>query len=168
MTQLGRVLAAIDACADRLDELHQTYPHLSSQDIEQSVAYWRKVRPGIEIETSTKPKGEGKVTIEQPDQSAAQNRDKVRQIAVDLLNDNGLEDTLDILHSKHNVDLTIKNLVALVGKTIYLSALQQDAKMLRQNAISYDQIAELWNDLERPASGGTVWTAKTVSLLLES
>ena len=169
MREYTKLMETVDACADRLNELNDRFPELSSIEMKESVDFWRRVRPKGSIEVVEPPKSDMMpVEIEVAEKpTQEENREKVRRIAMDLLRSNGLEDTLDILRSEYKVDLTIKNLIVLVGKKEYIDALRQDGQMLHDNAISFDQIADLWNDLERPAFGGEFWTSRTVSMLFE-
>ncbi|PLY15009.1 MAG: hypothetical protein C0631_07710 [Sedimenticola sp.] len=170
MDNLERLLETIDACADRLDQLNAKFPNLTRDDLRESVEYWRKNRPVGSIEIiAPQPRARSEVELvaRVPESEAEDNRDRICRIAIELLQSNGLEDTLDILDSEYKVELTIKNLIVLVGKQVYVKALRRDALLLKENAISFDQIADLWNDLDRPAFGGASWTSRSVSTLLQ-
>ncbi len=158
MDKMRKLFESVDACADRLEELNNEFADLSSETTRNSVEAWRNLKVRVHAE-----RGEEKRThtpSETPD---------IREIAIDLLEKqgHGLEDVIDLLASDYNHSLTIKELVELVGKEVYISALRKDAGDLVDNSISYNQIASLWNDLDRPALGGENWTGQSVSILIE-
>lgn len=156
MDKMRKLFESVDACADRLEALNNQFAHLASDTTRQSVETWRGVKEGIifDYNESQKSPGEG------PD---------IKAIAIDLLENqgHGLEDVIDLLMSDHQVEMDIKGLAQLIGKQAYIAALRRDAADLLDNSISYNQIASLWNDLERPAFGGENWTGRSVSILVE-
>jgi hypothetical protein len=151
-----KIFEALDACADRLEQLNESFPRLASKSTRESVNHWRNrkqvMRDSLMQEEEEKAPGE---VLD------------IKALATELLMVNGLEDVLDILLDEHGIDITMQQLVHEIGKTAYLSALRKDAGTLLSNAISYDQIATLWNDLGRPALGGPKWNARSVSILVE-
>ena len=86
--------------------------------------------------------------------------------AVEMLESNGLEEVQDILQAEHALTLNMPKLVQLIGNTAYREALKKDGDLMLHNAITYEQIANLWNDLERPAFGAPDWNSHSVSVLL--
>lgn len=140
---------------DRLDALNQKFPQLANNATEAAVSEARRLLGAIEMAAhQTK---ERKLSKEEVLAAAAR----------ELLQQCGLDDTLEILQSEHRTTLTAKQLVQLVGKHAYISALRKEARDYRANAISYDQIADLWNDFGRPPLGDAAWTGRTVSTLIE-
>ncbi|MEJ1353970.1 MAG: hypothetical protein RPU52_06360 [Candidatus Sedimenticola sp. (ex Thyasira tokunagai)] len=157
MNITNKLFEALDAGATRLEELLQEYPYLSTAAIRESISDWHKHKIQIRLHQM----GEGGNT----DVHEAQN---IRELAIELLGKNGLEDTLDILLSRHNVEMTMPKLVHMIGRDVYIAELRQDAQALVANAISYEQIASLWNDLDRPALGGHPrWSGRNVSILVD-
>ncbi|MCW8847357.1 MAG: hypothetical protein OQK42_00285 [Sedimenticola sp.] len=156
MDKMRKLRESVDACADRLDALNNRFSNLATDATRESVETWRKVKDKIVFDQTE----EKKEPTAGPD---------VKSIATELLEKqgHGLEDVIDILMSDHNIELTIDNLVQTIGKQVYITALRKDAGDLLGNAISYSQIASLWNDLGRPAFGGDSWTARSVSILVE-
>lgn len=163
MEKLLALFDAVDACAERLEDLHSKFPDLATHENLESVANWRQRKQQMKLQMGIAGKPKGKVEMAQGKPELAE----VKALAASLLDENGLEECLDILLAEHRVDLTMPELIRLVGKRGYIEALRRDARMLLANAISYDQIASLWNDLERPAFSGPKWEARTVSQLLE-
>jgi hypothetical protein len=156
MDKMRKLLESVDACADRLEALNTRFSNLASDSTRESVEAWRRVKERVEFDQTTEKKEEGSGL-------------DVSSIAVELLEKQGhsLEDVIDILMSDHGIEVTIECLAQMIGKQAYIAALRKDAGDLLGNAISYSQIASLWNDLDRPAFGGESWTARSVSILVE-
>ncbi len=150
--QHAGLIEAVDNCAERLHHLNQNYPLLATPASLEGVQHWRQRRAHHRLRHKVPP-------AELPEGP------NIRAITLDLLQHNGLEDTLDILLDKHDVDLSLPKLIHLVGKEAYIAALKREAALLLANAISYEQIANLWNDLDRPALGGASWSPRSVSVL---
>lgn len=153
---MRKLFEAVDACADQLDRLNNQFPHLAKKSTRESVSHWRNRKIQIRLHQTH-------------DESAVTGNptEDVKKLAMNLLETNGLEETLDILFATHQLDITLPKLIHLIGKGEYIVALRKDAGLLLENAISYDQIAQLWNDLDRPAMGGPNWNGRSVSILVE-
>ena len=156
MEQIESLLSSVDACAERLEELNRRFPNLAGETSRRGVEHWRQRKIKARIHQPREPEPNSDLSA-----------DQLKALATRLLQSNGLEDVLDILLEEHKIDLTLPQLIHLIGKQSYLNALRKDAGELLQNAISYDQIAGLWNDLDRPALGGPTWNARRVSMLVE-
>ncbi|WP_428605977.1 hypothetical protein [Sedimenticola sp.] len=156
MDKMRKLFETVDACADRLDQLNNRFAHLASESTHESVETWKKVKDRILFDYGD----EKKAHDSGPD---------VKAIAIELLEKQGhsLEDVIDLLKSDHDIEVDIAGLAQTIGKTAYVAALRKDAGDLLSNAISFAQIASLWNDLDRPAFGGENWTARSVSILVE-
>ncbi len=153
MKQNVGLVHAVDACAERLDQLNERYPELSSSTSIDGVMHWRKRRV------------QHRLRKRQTAPAEVPGGPDVRAIALGLLKRNGLEDVLDILLERHQVDLSLPKLIHLIGKEAYIASLKREAARLLENAISYEQIAGLWNDLDRPALGSASWSARNISVL---
>ena len=150
--QFAGLIDAVDQCAERLHELNERYPLLASPASLSGVLSWRRRRVQHRLRRQVPPAD----LSDGPD---------ARALALDLLQHNGLEDVLDTLLDRHGIDLSLPKLIHLVGKEAYIGALKREAAQLLANAISYEQIANLWNDLDRPALGGPSWSPRSVSVL---
>jgi hypothetical protein len=150
MEALSRLMAAIDACASQLEHLNNQFPHLATTSTLQGVESWRGRRMVNQIDPPPKPAPEPL---------------DIRTIAIGLVTAHSLEDALDLLLEKHDIDLSLPEFVHLIGRKSYTAALRRDLQELLKNAISYEQIANLWNDLERPALGNDIWNSRSISLL---
>jgi hypothetical protein len=145
----------LDSCARRLDELNMRHPNLASGISKEGVEQWRQRQIRILEQRKEKPDSQ--------DQPAAPD---TKRLAVGLLADHSLEDVLGILLSKHKIELTMPELVDVIGHENYVPALKKDLGFLTENAVSYEQAATLWRDLGRPALGGSEWNAQSVSALI--
>ena len=81
------------------------------------------------------------------------------------LEQHSLEETAEILLIEHGAEYSLPRLVQLVGQPAYVAALRAEARQLSENAISYQQIAGLWNDLRRPPLGADRWSEQSVTML---
>ncbi|MCB1760705.1 MAG: hypothetical protein KDI68_13095 [Gammaproteobacteria bacterium] len=153
METISRLMAAIDACASQLERLNNQFPHLATTSTLQGVESWRGRRV-------VKP-----TPVEEPPQKSASEPLDIRALAIGLVADHSLEDALDMLLEQHDIDLSMRELVHLIGRKSYSATLKRDLRELLKNAISYEQIANLWNDLERPALGNDTWNSRSISLL---
>lgn len=156
MDKMRKLFESVDACADRLEELNNQFADLASDSTRKSVESWRNLKEAVYFDYTES----SKAPAEGPD---------IKAIAVDLLENqgHGLEDVIDLLMSDHKVEIDIRGLAQLIGKQVYIAALRRDAADLLDNSISFNQIASLWNDLDRPAFGGENWTGRNVSILVE-
>jgi hypothetical protein len=155
MDQVQRLDEEMDSCARRLDELNMRHPDLASSMSKEGVEQWRQRQIRILEQSEEEPDSQ--------DQSATPD---VKRLAVGLLADQGLEEVLDILLSKHKIELTMPELVDVIGHENYVPALKKDLGFLTENAVSYEQVAKLWRDLGRPALGGPEWNVQSVSALI--
>jgi hypothetical protein len=153
--QVQRLDEEIDSCARRLDELNARYPNLASSVSKEGVEQWRQRQIRILDQTKEKPDSQ--------DQPAAPD---TKRLAVGLLADHGLEEVVGILLSQHQIEITMLELVDVIGHENYAPALRKDLGLLMENAVSYEQVAKLWRDLGRPALGGPEWNAQSVSALI--
>ena len=156
MNLLDRLEKSVDDCAECLERLNKQFPHLASENSTSGVEHWRQRRIRSNIHDMSEAPAEPVMPA-----------DGGKALALELLQSHGLEDVLDILRDEHRIDLTLPQLIHLVGKQAYRGSLGRDAQELMRNAISYEQIASLWNELDRPALGSARWNARSVSMLVE-
>jgi hypothetical protein len=151
-----KLYEAVEACAEKLDQLNSKFPNLATDSTKESVVQWKRNKDRIVLDQAP---------AEAPD-TDGQGLD-VRLLAIELMGENELEDVLDILSEVHKIEMTMAEFVDAIGNELYIDALRRDARSLTANSISYNQIANLWNDLERPCLGGERWEASGVSILAE-
>lgn len=155
MESMQKLFESVEACAERLDQLNKRYAHLATEATQESVKVWKVVKEQI--------------LAEQAEELPRQQGPELKSLAIELLEKQGhkLEDAIDILAAEHGITVDLVGLIQGIGKTAYIAALRREAVELQENAISFPQIASLWNDLGRPAIGGETWSARTVSILVE-
>lgn len=146
---------AIDACADRLDFLNQTFSTLATPTTLRGVELWRQYR-------TRPPVAQSEALPQTEEQQSAVD---LKSIAIELLKKHSLEDVLDLLATDYSCEMTLPELIHLIGRQQYLIALKRELKELMKNAISFEQVATLWNDLGRPSFGSPTWTSRAISLL---
>ena len=86
--------------------------------------------------------------------------------AAELIEQYLVDDVLDKLISEFDREIDFYGLIDLCGRDKYIAALRREAIELKQNFISPEQTADLWNGLGKPAVGGDRWNAKAVSVLM--
>ena len=158
--QRDRLQQALDACAERLDSLNRSYPELASPISQGAVEQWHQTKVSLGLNPGPCE------DLESQDKNSDDSLHEARKRAIELLESNGLEEVQDILQTEHALTLNMPKLVQLIGNTAYRGALKKDAELMLHNAITYEQIANLWNDLERPAFGAPDWNPRSVSVLL--
>lgn len=156
MDKIRKLFESVDACAERLEQLNERFAHLATESTHESVETWQKVKDRIQFDYTEEKK-------------QYSNGPDIKALALDLLEKqgHGLEDTVDILVTDHDIEMNTAGLAQIIGRTAYIAALRRDATDLIGNSISLTQIATLWNDLDRPAIGGENWTARSVAILIE-
>lgn len=135
---------------DAIARFNETFPHLSSADTRNVVPLVRQRLKDVQLRMPRKS--------ELPDLCG---------VAGSLLEAMAPEDVIDALREQHGAEITLNQLVQLVGDQAYRDALSREAAEYQMNRISPDQTAQLWNDAARPAPGGGLWTAKKVNALLQ-
>jgi len=92
---------------------------------------------------------------------------EVVEIVRALLQKHTPEDTITILSSEHDLDCDLNGLAHLAGVDAYLGCLAEEARVLLRNAISHEQIADLWNESGRPAPGSPFWDHSLIEEILK-
>ncbi len=99
-----------------------------------------------------------------PPKKAPDLTDKVRA----LLLQHTPEEVISILDSEHKVDCDIHGLIHLAGTDAYFASLGNEVQVYSQNAITYEQVADLWNEAKRPSPGRPFWDASSVKSLIQN
>ncbi|MCP3866522.1 MAG: hypothetical protein GY703_00180 [Gammaproteobacteria bacterium] len=162
MERSDRLNQAMDACAQRLDSLNKLFPDLATSVSSNAVEDWKNKSKQTEVRS--KPSG-GVIPKKQASPYPVK---KIRKRALELLQANGLDEVLESVQEEFGLTLNMPKLIHLIGNTAYRAALRKDAKLMLDNAVNYEQIASLWNDLERPAFGSPNWNSQSVSVLVGS
>ncbi len=149
-----KLIDALEACADQLERLNTYYPKLACEASQEGVQQWRKRKGEIHLVMQEIQKRQGVEYVVD-----------TGKLARDLLVSHSVEETLDLLLKDHGIEMNVKTMVKMVGKQSYLGALKKEVGFLHNNGISNEQIAELWNELERPGPSGDPWCRETVTLV---
>jgi hypothetical protein len=151
----SKFIAVADNAVDHLRYLLQHFPHLVTPEVKAAIKRWDKFkhwRGSIEIIKPTRK-------VEDPALLA--------KTALDLLEDHQIEDVMEMLAEQFTIDMDYPRLIGLIGQTRYRYALRRESRELQNNSISFEQMANLWNSLGKPALGVDRWTAHSISMLAE-
>lgn len=141
---------AVDACADRLAFLNEAYSALATDNTRRGVELWRQYRARPRLQAAPAPE---------------KNDVDLRPIIIDLLRQHSFEEVQELLVNNYTTLMPLPEMVQLIGRQEYLITLKRELKELVKNAVSFEQVATLWNDLKRPALGNTTWNSGSISLL---
>jgi|GEM_PF-1210946 len=137
------------AVADVIEHFNTQFPHLSNDLTRKVVPTVRDRLKDIELKMPKKK--------EEPEFAA---------IAAELLEEMSPEDVLDELARDHNMDINLRELIALVGQDAFLQALRKEAIEYQQNSILAEQTSQIWNEMSRPVPGGGLWNGQKIEKLL--
>ncbi|MET0003906.1 MAG: hypothetical protein ABW087_09820 [Candidatus Thiodiazotropha sp.] len=137
-----------------LRRLSRDFPHLATQPVRVAIDTWNE---------DMFQKGE--LVLVQKQRAKAE-QDAMEKRAIDLIEENLVDDALDLLNRESSKEIDYYDLIDMVGKERYIEALTREAVELKVNAISSEQAAELWNNCGKPTVGGDRWTATGVSVLM--
>jgi hypothetical protein len=146
-------LKIADEAMTHLKRLSKDYPKLVSPSVKQAIENWGK--DGY---------AKGSIELVAPDSPKAK-ENPVATAALLLIQEHQVEDVIDMLNREFPGHVDYDDLIDMVGKDSYLEALKREVMDMRVNFISNDQVADLWNSMERPAMGGQRWTAEMVGEL---
>jgi hypothetical protein len=146
-------IEAADEAVEHLRHLRKRYPALVSTHVREAIDNWDSSqfkRGDLEfIEAGAK----------------APMEDALAAAAIDMIQVHQLEDVMEMLSEEFSVEVDYEMLIRLVGGERYVKALKQEAIDLKLNKVSYEQTADLWNSMGKPAPGGGPWSARSVSQL---
>jgi hypothetical protein len=138
----------------QLKRLSRDFPHLSTRHVKLAIETWNE---------EMFQKGE-MVWIEK--QRQRMQREALESRAAELVETHHLDDALDMLVKEFDCEIDFYGLADLCGREKYVAALTREAAEMKQNFVSPEQTAELWNAAGKPAVGGERWNAKAVSVLM--
>ena len=144
-------IETLNTSADLLDRLNQKYPHLATEFTHGITTIVRERIAKSLGEIKPPPKKEVHLVEFLLDKLAAGH---------DPL------DILDMTKQEKEMDITLEDLVYLVGEKAYMEAMTRQAKEYHENRILPEQIADLWNQVLMPAPGKQHWTKADIEKLL--
>jgi hypothetical protein len=133
-----------------LSRFNERWARLATPTTEEMEREVRKRLGGIEVLLPAPPKKD-------PDMS-----DRARALLLSMTP----EEAIEILAREHNMDCDMNGLIHLAGTEAYLQSLSNEAELFQQNSILPEQIANLWNEAQRPAPGKPFWDRFLVEQLL--
>ena len=138
----------------QLRRLARDFPHLASPHVRIAIETWNEemFRKGEIVWLARERR--------RFEQSALESR------AQELLDSHHVDEALELLAQEFDKALDYYSLIDLGGRDKYIGALRREAIELKQNFISPEQTAELWNSVGKPAVGGERWNALAVSVLM--
>jgi hypothetical protein len=155
MTDHSKFIAVADDAVNHLRYLIQNLPHLVTPDVKAAIEQWDKLK-----------QWRGSIEFVKSAQNVV-DQAQLAKTAIELLEDHQMEDVMEMLAEQYYIDMDYPRLIGLIGQSRYRHALRHESRELQNNAISFDQMASLWNSLGKPALGGERWTAHSISLLVE-
>lgn len=138
----------------QLRRLTRDFPALSSSHVRHAIETWNE---------EMFRKGEI-IWLEKERQRLERSALETRATA--LIEHQLVDDVLDILNGEFSKQMDYWDLIDLVGRDRYIAAMRREAVELKQNFISPEQTAELWNSVGKPSVGGDRWVATGVSVLM--
>ncbi|MBT3048595.1 MAG: hypothetical protein AB2728_03985 [Candidatus Thiodiazotropha sp.] len=150
----GTVFAAREAVG-HLRRITRDFPHLATQPVRVALDTWDE-------EMFRK----GELILVQRQRAKAEH-DAMEQRAIEIIEFGQVDDALDMINREFEKEIDYLELIDLVGKDRYIAALAREAIELKQNSISPEQAAELWNSLGKPTLGDEHWNATGVSVLMK-
>jgi hypothetical protein len=138
-----------------LKRLSKEFPQLSSKQVKVAIETWNE---------EMFRKGEI-VWLEQ--ERKRLERSAMEKRAEALLDEHQVDDVLEMLNAEFSQEMDYHALIDLGGRDRYIAAMRREATELKQNSISPELIADLWNSVGKPAVGGERWNATAVSVLMD-
>jgi hypothetical protein len=138
----------------QLRRLSKDFPALSSSHVKHAIETWNEemFRKGEIIWLEKERKKLEKTALETR--------------AMELIERQLVDDVLETINSEFGKELDYQDVINLVGREKYIAAMRREAEELKQNFISPEQTAELWNSVGKPSVGGDRWVAGAVSVLM--
>lgn len=142
-------LEAASIAADVIERFNSRFPTLSTESTRIAPSHARRHLKGMELDI-----GRSKELA------------RIGDIACELLKEYPPEDVLEILARDHDVEWDLVALIEVAGAQAYTDALAAEAGEMQANRILPEQLAQVWNDLGRPAPGGGLWNKRKIEELL--
>jgi hypothetical protein len=154
MVEENEFIEVAREAVSQLKRLSRDFPRLSTRHVKMAIETWNE---------EMFQKGE---IIWLEKQRKREERSALESRAAELIEANLVDDVLDTLISEFDREIDFHGLIDLCGREKYIDALRREAMELKQNSISPEQTAELWNSVSKPAIGGERWNATAVSVLM--
>ena len=147
-------LAIADEAVAHLKRIKRDFPRLISPHVISALENWSRLE-----------RGGGSVEWMANDDHKAAAQKALEMTAIVLIGKHQVEDVMALLNEEFDVDLDYAGLIDLVGEERYRVSLQSEAIEMKRNKVSFEQMADLWNGMGKPALGDERWTKQAVSAL---
>jgi len=154
MTEENNFIETAREAVSQLKRLTHDFPRLSTRHVKLAIETWNE---------EMFQKGE-LIWLER--QRKRLERSAMEMKAQELIEQYPVDDVLDRLIAEFNREIDFYGLIDLCGRDKYIASLRREAIELKQNFVSPEQTADLWNGAGKPAVGGERWNAKAVSVLM--
>jgi DNA polymerase III gamma/tau subunit len=145
-------LEAANMAARHLESLNERFPELASEATRSAVKTTQQRLKSVEVLVPQAPK----------------KSPELEDVVLGLLHQHSLEEVAEKLQQEQGLEIDMAGVVFLIGMERYCVILGEEVNMYRANALSDEQIAELWNETNRPVPGGQPrWNAASVSTLIK-
>lgn len=152
LSHAGFIAAAEEGIAI-LQRMSHIYPHLVSPLVGTAINNWEK-RISSRLDAM-----QVAADIKRAEEEA------LSRLASELIETHQMEDVLQLLSEEFSIEINYEQLISLIGKDRYINALRREADELSQHLITHGQIAQLWNNMGKPALGGRRWTVGSIASL---
>ncbi len=144
-------LEIAETALTRFKALIDKYPDLANAELKEAERVARQRLASVQVSMPSRP-------AKTPDLE-----ELVRRLAGEYQQ---LDDILDALCREHGVELDYLGLVHIMGLEAYQVSLGKELKVYEANALSDEQVAEIWNELQMPTPGGAVhWDSAAIERL---
>ncbi|MDJ0806918.1 MAG: hypothetical protein QNJ78_08815 [Gammaproteobacteria bacterium] len=139
-----------------LKRLSDLYPHLISPHVLAAIDNWENCL------FASREQEQRAADLQQAEEEA------LSRLALELLQTQQMEDVMQQLSEEFSVPMDYQHLIDLVGREAYLEALDKEVEVLKENSISLEQTAQLWNGMGKPVPGGGHWSESAIRSLVRS
>ncbi|MBF0255561.1 MAG: hypothetical protein HQL47_03690 [Gammaproteobacteria bacterium] len=151
MPEAKRKLALADEAQDKLVQLTERYPDLATD-------YVQNMLKNAGPRKSAAGKAEAGVK--------KQAQPGLAELVAGLIGQMSVDEIIETLSRNHGIEVNSDDLMLAVGEDVYADMLRREAAEYRQNALSDEQIADLWNQSGINNLLGGRWDTWAVNQLL--
>lgn len=143
-------IESLNTGADLLEKLNEKYPQLASEFTHEVIPIVRQRITETIADVRPPPKADVGLL----------------EFLLDKLATEDPLEVVDMAKQEKGVEISLEDLVYLVGEKTYMDAMTKQASLYFDNKIAPDQIATLWNQAALPAPGKQHWIEADVKLML--
>ena len=144
-------IEVLNTSADVLEQLNEKYPHLATEFSHEIIPLLRKRLTDCIGDVKPPPAKEAHL---------------VEYLTEKLEADVDPLDIIELAQKEKDVEMTLEDLVYLVGEEAYMAAMTRQAMIFHENKLSPEQVSSLWNEAHYPAPGKQHWTKKDIMKMI--